>query len=387
MKKKLNIAVLGTGFMGKVHSHMWRTVGKIFDLEFEPVLKTAFGTIESDVNAFVDRWGYEDGSMDWQKTVERKDIDVIDIVAPTFAHKDMAVYGAQNGKNIFCEKPCAVTSADARAMAEAAEKAGVLSYLNHNYRRIPAVGYAKQLIDEGRIGDIYHFRGAYLQDWIMNPNFPLTWHMRKETAGGGPLFDLGSHNVDLARYLVGEVESVAAEERTFITERPLPGAGAATFTAGDGNSAETGPVTIDDAAFLTLNFQNGALGTSEVSRFAGGRRNYNYFEIYGSKGSLVWNLERLNELLFLDLTESYATQGFRNIMMTAPDHPYMAKWWAGGHIVGYESTFVNAASDFLTALANGTQVAPNFRDGEKIIAVLEAADRSAAEGKRVKVQY
>ncbi|MDO5552157.1 MAG: Gfo/Idh/MocA family oxidoreductase [Planctomycetia bacterium] len=380
MKKRINIAVMGTGFMGKVHSHAWRTVGKIFETGYEPVLKVAFGTDEKDTKSFAERWGYEDCSLDWQKVIERPDIDIVDIVAPTIIHKDMVVYAAEHGKNVFCEKPCCLTSADATVMAEACEKAGVVSYLNHNYRRIPAVAFAKQLIDEGKLGDIYHFRGAYLQDWIMDPNFPLTWHMQKKFAGGGPLFDLGSHSIDLARYLIGEIGSVSAELRTFIKERPLPGAGAATFTAGANTSSEKGAVTIDDAAFMTLNFANGiTLGSCEVSRFAGGRRNYNYFEIYGSKGSLIWNLERLNELMFLDLTEPYAMQGFRNIMMTAGDHPYMSKWWAGGHIVGYETTFVNAMNDYLNCLANGTEAAPNFRDGEKIIRVLEAAIQSSEE--------
>ncbi|MGI5830957.1 MAG: Gfo/Idh/MocA family protein [Thermoguttaceae bacterium] len=387
MKKKLNVAVMGTGFMGKVHCHMWQTVSKIFDLEYEPVLKSIFGTVESDVQSFKDRWGFESSSMDWQKTIESDDIDVVDIVAPNFIHKDMAIYAAEHGKNIICEKPCALSAADAKEMANAADKAGVLSYLNHNYRRIPAVSYARQLIQEGKLGDIYHYRGAYLQDWIMDPAFPLTWHLKKETAGGGPLFDLGSHNVDLARFLIGEIDSVMAEERTFIKKRPLPGAGAATFTAGKNVSTEMGDVTIDDAAFLLLNFQNGALGTSDVTRFAGGRRNYNYFEVYGSKGSLVWNLERLNELLYMDLTEPYELQGFKNIMVTAPNHPYTGKWWASGHIVGYASTFVNAAFDFLTALAKGTTVSPNFHDGAKIVAVLEAAEKSAKEGKRIKVEY
>lgn len=373
--------------MGKVHSYAWRAVSKIFDLEFEPVLKVAFGTDANDLSSFVERWGYEDSSMNWKEVVSRPDIDLVDIVAPTLVHKDMAVFAAENGKNVFCEKPCCLSVSDAQAMAEACEKAGVLSYLNHNYRRIPAVSYARQLIQEGRLGEIYHFRGAYLQDWIMDPNFPLTWHLKKEFAGGGPLFDLGSHSIDLARFLVGEIDSVTAEMRTFIKDRPLPGTGAATFTAGTNQSSEKGKVTVDDAAFLLLGFENSeALGSCDVSRFAGGRRNYNYFEVYGAKGSLVWNLERLNELQFLDLTEPYATQGFRNIMLTAGDHPYMSKWWAGGHIVGYETTFVNAMSDCLTCLAKGTAPSPNFRDGEKILQVLAAADVSAREGRRVRCQ-
>ena len=387
MKKKLNVAVLGTGFMGKLHSHMWRSVSKIFDVDYEPVLKVIFGTVESETKAFCEKWGYEEWSMDWKKVIERDDIDIVDIVAPTMVHKDMAVYAAQHGKHVFCEKPCALSSADAKEMREAAQKAGVVSYLNHNYRRVPAVTYAKKMIEEGKLGEIYHFRGAYLQDWIMDPNFPLTWHMKKETAGAGPLFDLGTHNVDLARYLIGEVDSVYADMRTFIKKRPLPGAGAATFSAGSNNSTEMGDVTIDDAAFLTLSFKDKeTLGNCDVSRFAGGRKNYNYFEIYGSKGSLLWSQERMDELQYLDLTEPEEVQGFRSIMITVPNaHPYMANWWAGGHIIGYDATFVNAARDFLTAIKEGTEIHPNFSDGEAIMKVMEAAQKSYAEGRKVKI--
>jgi predicted dehydrogenase len=386
MKKKLNIAVMGTGFMGKVHSHMWRTVGKIFDVDFEPVLKVAFGTDENDTRQFYEKWGYEEYALDWKKVMERDDIDVVDIVAPTLVHKDMAVYAAEQGKNVFCEKPCCLTYRDAVEMKQACEKAGVLHYLNHNYRRVPAVSYAKQLIEEGKIGEIYHFRGAYLQDWIMDPNFPLTWHLKKEFAGGGPLFDLGSHSLDLARFLVGEIESVYMEERTFISERPLPGAGAATFTAGAGASAEKGKVTIDDASFMVLGFEGkNTLGSCDTTRFAGGRRNQNTFEIYGSKGSLVWNLERMNELLYMNLGDTQAEQGFRDIMVTDGSHPYTGSWWAPGHIVGYETTFVNAAYDYLTALKNGGTISPNFGDGVRIMQVLEAAQKSAKEGRKIKV--
>ena len=186
MKQKLNIAVIGKGFMGKLHSHMWRTVDKIFDVDFEPVLKVAVGTDEAATKAFAERWGFESYTTDWKAAIERDDVDVIDIVTPTYLHKEMVIYAAQHKKHIFCEKPFSLTVEDAEEMAAACDAAGVLHYLNHNYRRVPAVAYARQLIEEGKIGEVYHFRGAYLQDWIMDENFPLTWHLRKETAGGGP---------------------------------------------------------------------------------------------------------------------------------------------------------------------------------------------------------
>jgi len=386
MKKKLNIAIIGKGFMGKVHSHMWRSVDKIFDVEYEPVLKVAVGTDEASTKAFAEKWGYEDYTTDWKAAIERDDVDLVDIVSPTYLHKDMVVYAAQHGKHVFCEKPCALTVAEAQEMADACDKAGVMQYLNHNYRRVPAVAYAKQLIQEGKIGEIYHFRGAYLQDWIMDPNFPLTWHLKKETAGGGPLFDLASHNIDLARFLVGEIGSVSAHTRTFIKERPLPGEGAATFSKGNAEAAEKGEVTVDDACFITMDFAGkNTLGSCDVTRFASGRRNYNYFEVYGAKGSLVWNLERMDELQYLSNDDNAPEQGFRDIMVTDGDHPYTGNWWAPGHLVGYETTFVNAAYDYLTAMAKGEKVTPDFHDGVQILKVLEAAKKSAEKGEKVKV--
>ena len=386
MKKKLNIALIGKGFMGRVHSHMWRTVDKIFDVEYEPVLKVIVGTDEASTKAFAEKWGYEDYATDWKAAIERDDVDLVDIVSPTYLHKEMVVYAARHGKHVFCEKPCALTAKDAQEMAEACDKAGVMQYLNHNYRRVPAVAYAKQLIEEGKIGEIYHFRGAYLQDWIMDENFPLTWHLKNETAGGGPLFDLASHNIDLARFLVGEIESVSANIRTFIEERPMPGTGAATFSKGNAEAAETGKVTVDDACFITMDFAGKkTLGSCDVTRFAGGRRNYNYFEVYGSKGSLTWNLERMDELMYLSNDDGEPEQGFRDIMVTYGSHPYTGNWWAPGHLVGYETTFVNAAYDYLTAMAKGEKVTPDFHDGVQILKVLEAAKKSAEKGQKVNV--
>ena len=271
-------------------------------------------------------------------------------------------------------------------MYEAAQAAGVVHFINHNYRRVPAVRLAKRLIDEGTIGQIYHWRGAYLQDWIVDPNFPLTWHLQKDKAGGGPQFDLNSHSVDLARYLVGDITAVSAMLTTFIKERPLPGAGAATFTAGSGESTGAGTVTVDDAAFMVARFANGALGSFEASRFAPGRKNYNYFEIYGSKGSLIFDMERMNELqLFLRDDPAYA-QGFRTILVTeAGQHDYIAGWWPPGHIIGYEHEFHHGVADFLNAIANKTPIAPNFYDGVKALEVLEAGVKSSETGQTVAV--
>ena len=385
MKKKLNIAVLGSGFMGRAHSNAWLMVSKFFDLPFEPVLKINFGTDMELTKEFADQWGYDQISSDWEEVINSRDIDVVDIVTPTYIHIDMAVAAAKAGKHIFCEKPCATTYVQAKEMAEAAQQAGIVHYLNHNYRRVPAVALAKQLIEQGRIGTIYHWIGTYLQDWIMDPNFPLTWHLQEKFAGGGPLFDLGSHSIDLARFLVGEIESVTAVNKTFIEERPLPGQRAATFSSGGVVNSETGKVSVDDASFLITEFDNGAVGSIAVTRFAGGRKNYNTFELYGSKGSLRFCFEQMNELQFCDFTESADEQGFKTISVTNATHPYGSAWWAPGHVIGYENTFFHAVADFLKAVADGTEVTPNFFDGEKIIRTIEAAKRSSREQRKVKV--
>ena len=382
--KSVNVAIIGTKFMGKAHSNAWSSAPKFFDLPVKPVMKVACGQDVDSANSFAANWGWESVETDWRKVVERPDIDIIDVCTPTYLHKDIVVAAAAQGKHIFCEKPIALNYAEAKIMYDAAEAAGVLHYVNHNYRRTPAVAFARHLIESGKIGRIYHWRGAYLQDWITDPNYPLTWQFRRETAGAGPHYDLNSHSVDLARYLVGEVASVSAMLKTFVHERPLPMAGAATFQAGK-SSAGSGPVTVDDAAFMVAEFENGALGTFEASRFASGRKNFNFFEIYGSLGSLAFNLERMNELRYLDYTNPADEQGFRDILVTNASHPYVSAWWPPGHIIGYEHEFTHAVVDFLKALDAGTPITPNFADGMRIIQVLEAGIRSSEMGRKVAV--
>ena len=384
--KTMNVAIIGTKFMGKAHSNAWLNAPRFFDMGIKPVLKVACGQNEKELREFADRWGWEEIETDWRKVIARDDIDIVDISVPTYLHRDIAVAAAKAGKHIFCEKPFAITLEEAREMYETAEAAGIVHYVNHNYRRCPAVMLAKRLIDDGTIGRIFHWRGAYLQDWIVDPNFPLTWHLRKETAGTGPHGDLNSHSIDLARFLVGDIKAVSAMMTTFVKERPLPGAGAATFTAGSGESTEMGEVTVDDAAFMIAEFENGALGSFEASRFAPGRKNYNYFEIYGSKGSIIFNLERMNELqLFLRDDPAYA-QGFRTIIATeGGQHDYVAAWWPPGHIIGYEHEFHHAVVDFMKAIETGGKIAPNFYDGLQEVIVLQAGIQSAQSGQRVAV--
>jgi len=382
--KTLNVAILGTKFMGKAHSNAWLNSPRFFEMGIKPVLKMACGQNEEDLKAFADRWGWEKTETDWRKVIENDEIDIIDISVPTYLHYEIAVAAAKAGKHIFCEKPFALTVAEAKEMYQEAEKAGIVHYLNHNYRRAPAVRLAKKLIDDGFIGRIFHWRGAYLQDWIVDPEFPLTWHLQKDKAGAGPHYDLNSHSVDLARYLVGEITSISALTPTFIKERPLPGAGAATFSAGSGEETEMGQVTVDDASFMLAEFENGAIGSFEASRFAPGRKNFNYFEIYGSKGSIVFNLERMNELQLFQRDDPAFAQGFRTILATeGGQHDYVANWWPPGHMIGYEHEFHHGVVDFMKAIENGTGIEPNFYDGLREIEILSAGLESSAKGQKV----
>ena len=383
--KELNVAIIGCRFMGKAHSNAWSQVPHFFDTGSKPVLKVACDIHEQPRRELAARWGWQEEESDWRKVVARDDIDIVDIAAPTFMHHEIAVEAARAGKHVFCEKPMAVDCNRAVEMRDAAVEAGVVHYLNHNYRRCPAVALARQLIDEGRIGRIFHWRGAYLQSWITDPQFPLTWQLRREAAGSGPHADLNSHLIDLARYLVGEITAVSAMTASFITERPFPDeATSGAFQAGAGAQGK-GAVTVEDAAFLIAEFANGALGSFEATRFAPGRKNYNNIEIYGSKGSLAFNLERMNELQYFSTDDPDYAQGFRTILATEASHPYVGKWWPPGHIIGYEHTFVHAMADFLEAVTSGGRIAPDFHDGVREMLVLYAGLESARTGARTEI--
>ena len=383
--KTLNVALIGYKFMGKAHSHAWRDVRRFFDPQIVPVLKVACGRHEGPLGEFAKRWGWEEICTDWREVVGRREVDVIDISTPTYLHHDIAIAAAQAGKHIFCEKPFAMNAEEARRMAEAANSAGVVHYVNHNYRRCPAVALARQFIEEGRVGRIFHWRGAYLQSWIIDPSFPLTWHLRKETAGAGPQYDLNSHSVDLARYLVGDIRTVAAMTSRFVERRPIDSSDSGKAFDAVSSASERGDVTVDDAAFMLAHFENGALGSFESSRFAAGRKNFNSFEIYGDRGSIAFNLERMNELQYYSLRDDSGTQGFRTIQATEASHPYMDHWWPPGHIIGYEHTFVHAIADFLEAIAKGKRIRPDFEDGWKVMQVLEAGLESAQSGRAVAI--
>jgi predicted dehydrogenase len=383
--KQLNVGIVGYKFMGKAHSNAWRQASKFFDPAATPVLKVACGRHQDSLKEFADRWGWEHTESDWKKMVRRDDVDIVDVSAPQYLHHDITMEALRAGKHVFCEKPLAMNAQQAREMYELAEKQGVTHYINHNYRRTPAVRLAKKLIDDGKVGRIFHWRGCYLQSWIVDPNFPLTWHLQKQFAGSGPQGDLNSHSVDLARYLVGEIKKVSCMTSHFIKERPLPDEAASGTFSGKVKGG-TGAVTVEDAAFMTVEFANGALGSFEASRFAPGRKNYNYFEIYGSKGSIIFDLERMNELKFFSQDDPANAQGFRTILATeGGQHDYIANWWPPGHVIGYEHEFVHAVVDFVEAVVKKTKIEPNFRDGWKELEVLEAGLKSAETGKAVEL--
>jgi predicted dehydrogenase len=367
MTKKLNVAMIGYKFMGKAHSNAWRQVARFFDAPYEPVLKVICGRDEAGVKQAADKFGWEETATRWEDVIARPDIDVIDICTPGDSHKPIAIAAAEAKKVVFCEKPLANTLDEAEQMLDAVKSNGVIHMLCHNYRRAPAVQLAKQLIEGGRIGEVRHFRGVYLQDWIVDPEFPRVWRLQKSEAGSGALGDIASHVLDLSRFLVGEVTETASLLKTFITERPLPG------------SSERAPVDVDDAALNLVKFESGAIGTIEATRFATGRKNYLRFEINGSKGSLVFNLERLNELeLYI---EEGPDSGFRTVLATDPSHPYFGAWWPPGHIIGYEHTFTHTVLDLLKGIADGQVPTPNFEDGVRNQRALDAMERAAGSGK------
>ncbi len=380
----VNVALIGYKFMGKAHSNAFRQVQHFFPGKTQVRMKVICGRDRAGVEAAARQFGWEEVETDWRKVVERQDIDVVDIATPGNLHPVMAIAAAAARKHVICEKPLANSLAEARAMLKAVEKAGVKHMIMHNYRKIPAVSLVRQWVEEGRLGDIYHYHGAYLQDWIMDPNFPLVWRLDKKVAGSGALGDIGAHAIDLARFLNAEFAAVTGQMTTFIKERPIPGSGEGAWGA-KGSSSRKGRVTVDDDANFLARFSNGSVGVFESSRFCGGRRNYNTFQIYGSKGSVAFNLERMNELEFYEGADKAGEQGYKTIDVTESVHPYVGAWWPPGHIIGYEHTFVHAIHDFLVALEKDILPSPNFRDGVKNQAVLDAVERSAKSGTWQKV--
>lgn len=365
-KPTLTVAMIGYQFMGMAHSNAYRQVGRYFDLPCEVRMKTLVGRREDRVRAAADRFGWEGFATDYRAAIDDPEVDIIDIGTPQDSHAEIGIAAAKAGKVVFCEKPMARNLAEAEQFIEAVRASGRPSLIWHNYRRVPAIALAHQILQRGDLGEIRHWRATYLQDWLVNPQAPRGWHLQKEIAGSGSLGDIGVHITDLAQHLIGPVARVTGFLKTITKERPLPGSG------------EMAPVDVDDVAMWLAEFANGVTGTFEATRFATGRKNYNRFEVNGSKGSLAFNLERFNELEVYFEDGPAETRGWRTIQATDGCHPFMSAYWPAGHVIGYEHTFINTLKDALTNLTLGQSISPSLEDGLRNQRVLDAVERSAA---------
>ncbi|WP_258046195.1 Gfo/Idh/MocA family protein [Leifsonia shinshuensis] len=383
--RELRVAMVGYGFMGAAHSQGWRVAPRFFDLAAEPVMATIVGRDAGRVEAARAKFGWQRAETDWRRVVEDPDIDIVDICSPGSSRAEIAIAALDAGKHVLCEKPLANTVAEAEAMVAAAERAtsrGVRSMVGFSYRRVPAIGYARRLVQEGRLGAIRQVRALYLQDWLSDENGPMTWRLDKEAAGSGSLGDIGAHAIDLVEHLTGSrLSTVSGTLATFVEERPLLGE---TVGLSGTASAERGRVTVDDAAWFTARLAGGAaagaIGAFEATRYATGRKNALRIELSGSRGAIAFDLEAMNELQFYDATAPAGEQGFTRIIVTEPEHPYMANWWPTGHAIGYEHAFSHQITDFVDAVTSGADPEPSFADGLHIQRVLAAVEHSAAAG-------
>jgi predicted dehydrogenase len=376
---ELGVGLVGYKFMGRAHSNAYRQVGRFFDVDPAPRMAAICGRDEAGVSEAARSLGWESYETDYRRLIARDDVGLVDVVTPGNTHGEIVLAALEAGKHVLCEKPLANDLAEAREMVAAARNAGTVNMVCFNYRRAPAVQLAKKLVADGRLGEIRHWRATYLQDFIMEPDFPLIWRLRKDVAGSGALGDIGAHIVDLAHFVVGPIAEVTGMTETFIEERPLEEEGPGGGLSATGGT-RMGPVTVDDAAAFLARFENGALGTFEATRFAAGRRNQNSFEVNGSKGSVAFDLERMNELEVFFTEDDADVQGFRTVNVTEPDHPYTGAWWPPGHILGYEHTFIHTIKDLMDGIGAGESPAPTFEDGYRCQAVLDAVERSAASG-------
>jgi predicted dehydrogenase len=372
VSQRLGIGMVGYAFMGAAHSQAWRTAPRVFDLPLDPAMVVLCGRDGAAAQAAARRLGWAEAQTDWRTLIGRDDVQLIDICTPGDSHAEVAIAALDAGQHVLCEKPLANTVAEAEAMAAAAARAsqrGVRSMIGFNYRRVPAIALARELVP--RLGQLRHVRASYLQDWLVDPAFPLTWRLEREHAGSGALGDLGAHIVDLAQYLTGElVTGVSGLTTTFVGERPRP----------DGTGL--GPVTVDDAALFTARLGAGIVASFEATRFASGRKNGLRIELNGERGSLAFDLERLNELELHDHTEEARTAGFRRILVTEPTDPYVSAWWPPGHVLGWEHTFTHEVADLVNAISADTDPVPSFADGLQVQRVLDAVQDSAEHESR-----
>lgn len=386
MARKLNVGMIGYKFMGRAHSNAWLKAAKYFHLKATPVMKAICGRNREGALALATQFGWDRVETDWRFVVEDPTIDIVDINTPNDLHAEIAIAAARAGKHVLCEKPLAMNVKECKAMLEAVRKTRVVHMVCHNYRRIPAIALAKKMIERGDLGDrIFHYRARYLQDWIVDPNFPLVWRLQSKVSGSGTHGDICAHIIDLGRYLLGEFAEVCGTMETFIKERPLAeeqGKGAGLSAKG---AKKMGKVTVDDASTFIGRFKNGALCNLEATRFALGRKNGIQIEINGSKGSLYFDFEDMNRLKFYSQDDPADNRGFRDILVTEGVHPYAGAWWPPGHIIGYEHTFIHTVADFVNAVADGKPVQPTFEDGLRNQIVLEAVEESAKTRKWVKI--
>ena len=373
-RRTLAVGLIGYNFMGKAHSNAWRQAPHFFDPSVGVRMKTICGRNRAAVKKAATKLGWENAQTDWRRVIDDSKIDIVDICTPNDSHCEIAIAAAQAGKAILCEKPLARNIDEAEKMVRAVKKARVVNMVCHNYRRVPAIVLAKQMIERGEIGDrIFHFCARYAQDWIVDPNFPLVWRLQSDPAGSGALGDIFSHIVDLARYLVGEFREVCGVMETFVKQRPL-----------ERNRRVKAKVTVDDAVTMIGRFKNGALASLEATRFAPGRKNSITLEINGSTGSLFFDLEEMNRLKFFSRRDPHDRQGFRDILVTESTHPYISNWWPPGHVIGYEHTFVHTIADFVRAVLEGKSAHPTFADGLQTQRMLSAVSRSAKMGKCIR---
>ena len=383
------VGMVGYAFMGAAHSQAWRTAGRVFDLPLDPQMNVLCGRNREAAATAAERLGWASVETDWKAVVEREDVQLVDICTPGDTHAEIAIAALAAGKHVLCEKPLAKTVAEAEEMAAAAQEAaarGVRSMVAFNYRRTPALAYARQLVEQGAVGTVRHIRAQYLQDWIVDPEFPLVWRLQADEAGSGALGDIGAHIVDVTQFVTGQrLVGVNALLETFVKQRPLPGESSGLSASGvpadsaASGGAGVGEVTVDDAALFLGRLDGGAIATYEATRFATGRKNAIRVEINGSLGSLAFDLERLNELEYLDGRDDPELQGFRRVVVTEPGHPYLSAWYPPGHALGWGDTFVHEVRDFVEAVAAGQDPLPSFDDGLQVQLVLDAVQRSAAD--------
>ena len=379
MSSPLRVAMIGYGFMGAAHSVGWRQAPRVFDLPRGVEMGVVVGRNADAVASAAAKWGWAESATDWREVIERSDIDIVDIVTPGDSHAEIAIAALEAGKHVLCEKPLANTVAEAEAMAEAAERAaarGVRSMVGFTYRRVPAVTLLRDMIAEGAVGTVQQVRAAYRQDWLVDPGMPLAWRLQKEHAGSGALGDIGAHIIDMTQFVTGlGVDRVAGTLETIVKQRPLQAAGSGlSGSAGEG----VGDVTVDDAAIFTGRLSNGALASFEATRFATGRKNALTIEVSGDRGALAFDLEDLNSLRFYDRTTPDGRQGFTQILVTEPVHPYVSAWWPAGHMLGYEHGFTHQVVDLVAAIDAGVDPHPSFAEGLSVQRVLDAVERSSA---------